>query len=934
MKKVLLIIVAWTVSLWVVAGNVTPEEALRQATQFLQEKAARQGGQHRAAEVPQLQAAGVVSNLYVFNVANDKGFVIVSNDDRAFPILGYSNSGTLDLQNMPDNMRAWLQGYADEIAWAQQHGTGTVNDETSEERSFKAPILPMLTSRWSQANPYNILCPEYQSQGKYYKSVTGCVATAMAQVMYYHKWPEKTTTEIPSYTSTTYSIFQDAIPAESTIDWDNMLDVYSSGYSDAEATAIAQLMHYCGVSVKMNYGPSSGAYSYRVATALKDYFGYNTETTKCLSRSSYSYDDWVNMMYNELEQGRPVIYGASSTGGGHEFVVDGYDNADFFHINWGWAGLSDNYFKLSALDPDQQGIGGSNSTDGYCYGQDATIGIQKPTEDGTSLDITPRGISLEITGVSLPECPVRREKAEVTINVRNRKTDVDYDGDIAFNIYYKSGDSYSNVGNAGNTFLIPANTTKECKVSFVPDYSGQYRIKIYHQSETPGYIRYIDDVYYYIDVLSNVDLNNDVELGCVHNIENCEGNKFYGNTLKANVTYTNNTEEAYRGKISVYLYHNGVRISTSTKSYLVPANSSINIPFEKAGLAYGESYQLVSSYKIGSTQQETYSNNLACTPAIISRDAEGNEVVTIPGNTYEVSDDASSVNLVGTTLTEVTHGSNPNPNCLYIIDEGADVPTGISSNIIRYDESTDSYSAATLKLTDGKNFSSPVAFTAENIEFTYTFTVGANGTGGWNTIMLPFEVSSVTADGVPIHWFESGSDTGKQFWLKEFVSDGASSVGFDYVPGTTMQANTPYIVAFPGSSFVGHDLSGKVIKFIGQNVTIGASNYKPSVVGNNYRFMGSTSADETHDIYTINGAGDRFVLSDGCGAFRAYFKADLFDRTVGELTIGSEGGTTAIFDVNMLAPAGDGCYYNLNGQRVKTPRQGLYVKDGKKIFVK
>ena len=932
MKKVLLTIVTMAISLWAVAGNVTPEEALQQATQFLQEKAARQGGHRHAAVAPQLEAAGVVSNLYVFNVANDKGFVIVANDDRAFPILGYSNSGTLDIQNMPDNMRAWLQGYADEIAWAQQHGGGSVQKTPSDNRPVKAPITPMIASRWSQSTPYNNLCPEYYYNGNYYKSVTGCVATAMAQVMYYHKWPEKTVAEIPSYTSSAYGIFQDAIPAETPIDWANMLDVYSSGYSDAEATAIAQLMHYCGVSVKMNYGPSSGAYSHSVASALKNYFDYNTETTTYISRSFYSYDDWVNMMYNELTQARPVVYGAQSSGGGHEFVVDGYDSEDYFHINWGWAGMSDNYFKLSALDPDQQGIGGSNSTDGYCFGQDAIIGIQKPSGTGTLLEVNPREVSLEVTEVSSSDSPVQNEEVAVTINVRNRKTNIDYDGDVCFNIWYGS----SGMGSAGNTFHIPAGTTKACELTFVPRYAGQYKIRVYCPSETPGYIRYIDSGYYYIDVLSTLDVNNNVELDCEHTIENREGDVFYGNTFKANVTYTNNTSVDYRGKISVYL-QDGTSSSHPAKSYAIPANSSISIPFEKKGLTYDASYRLVSTYKKGSSTQYERSDYLTCTPAIISRDADGNEVVTKPTGTYEVPNGASSVNLVGTTLTGVTPSSNQ--NCLYILDKEADIPTGISSNeynIIRYDDGNDSYAAETLTLTDGKNFSSPVAFTAANVEFTYTFTVGANGTGGWNTIMMPFEVTSVTADGVPIHWFESANDTGKQFWLKEFVSDGASSVGFDYVSGTTMQANTPYIIALPGNNWGSQfDLSGKTIKFIGHGVTIGASNYKPSVIGNNYRFMGSTSDDATQNIYTINSAGTQFELSNnGCGAFRAYFKPDLFDRTVNVLTIGSEGGTTAITDLNAFKPAGDGCYYNLNGQRVKTPRQGIYVKDGKKIFVK
>lgn len=942
MRKVLLTIVTWIICLWAVAGNVTPEEALQQATQFLQEKAARQGGHRNAAVAPQLEAVGVVSNLYVFNVANDKGFIIVANDDRAFPILGYSNSGTLDLQNIPDNMRAWLQGYADEIAWVQQHDDGTLNGVLSEKhRTAKAAIAPMITSRWSQGDPYNKLCPDYQS-GK--RSVTGCVATAMAQVMNYRKWPAETTAAIPSYTSSSYSVSVSGIPAATPIDWANILDIYANGYSDAEATAIAELMHYCGVAVKMNYGPSSGAHTHSVAHALKDYFNYK-ETTTYVNRSFYSYDDWIDMMYHELSQGRPIVYGGQSSLEGHEFVIDGYDSEDYFHINWGWGGLSDDYFKLSALDSNRPGIGGSTSTEGYHFNQDAVIGIQKPSESGTLLNKEVNTISLSATDVSFGDICSQSEDMEINITVQNYNTERDYDGDIGIRVTPPNNSQFD----VGDTFIIPAGQTKICKLTFAPEQSGTYYIRPYCPSTVEGKISWIS-YGYNVYVGSAIEADNTVTLDCEYHIddsvedENEDIYKFYGKNFIGSVTYTNNTDDNYRGNICVYIsdLDNSTSIGYSVKEYTIRAHSSLNIPIAAYNLTYGNRYQLVTYYKRNGISRYTRSGELICcrygTPHVVWYDADGHPQATELYGTFDVPTEALSVNLVDLDVEEVT--PNANPNCLYVLGTGDALPTGLTnSNVIRYD-GTD-YTAESISLTDGNSFYSPIEFTAENIEFTYSFTIGANGTGGWNTIILPFDVVSVTADDVPIDWFKRDRQYGKQFWLKKFTGEGTSgNVIFGHETSDIMHADTPYIIALPGSQWGDqYDLSNKTIKFIGENNSIISPSRASSVIAEgNYRFVGQTYTAEAGSFYALNAAGSGFELVTGgsSDAFRAYFKAEILNNAVHALSIGSDNtnATTAITDINMLSPVGDGCYYNLNGQRVETPRHGIYVKDGKKIFVK
>lgn len=305
---------------------------------------------------------------YVFNVESSNGYVIVSGDDRMPDVLGYSYSGSYNPDSIPDNMKAWLQGYADEYLYLQSHSDVKAASLTSVTGGS---ILPMIPTHWSQNYPYNALCPTIQGQS----TVTGCVATAMSQVMYYHQWPKQTTKKIPAYTTTTASIRMPAIDANTTIDWDNMSPTYGY-YCDTETMnkAVANIMLLAGCSVKMNYGlggegnSGSGAFLGDAADALKEYFDYESSLSY-LKRNSYSgtQDSWNQMVYNELKHGRPVIYGGQGSNGGHAFIVDGYDANDLFHINWGWNGSYDGYFLLTALNT-------SNGT--FNSDQEAVFGIE------------------------------------------------------------------------------------------------------------------------------------------------------------------------------------------------------------------------------------------------------------------------------------------------------------------------------------------------------------------------------------------------------------------------------------------------------------------------------------------------------------------------------------------------------------------------------
>ena len=292
--------------------------------------------------------------FYVFNVDSSNGYVIVSGDDRMPDVLGYSYRGSYNRDSIPDNMKAWLQGYVEEFQYLQSHSEAKAASLTSVEGDA---ILPMIPTHWDQGYPYNAKCPLIGED----RTVTGCVATAMSQIMYYHKWPEQTKKRIPAYTTASISIPAiDITP----IDWDNMSPYYRlSGGTETINQAVANIMLLAGCSVKMNYGLGASSAAAREASkTLVDYFDYKSSISYEL-RKNYTSKVWNQKIYNEISNGRPVIYGGQGSGGGHAFIIDGYDKDDYFHVNWGWGGYEDDYFLLSALQD-------------YNNEQEAIIGIE------------------------------------------------------------------------------------------------------------------------------------------------------------------------------------------------------------------------------------------------------------------------------------------------------------------------------------------------------------------------------------------------------------------------------------------------------------------------------------------------------------------------------------------------------------------------------
>lgn len=370
------------------------EIALRQAAQLgisMDEASSAKAKSKRVKSV-----SGEVPAYYVFPNGEGKGFTVVSGDDRLPEVVGYSDKGTYDEENLPSNYVGFMKAY-EEMVGQLDNGDSRASASIAEAKALRSSgyqqptVAPLLGSiQWNQMTPYNNMCPKYNGSDR---SVTGCVATAMAQVMMYYQYPKTLQTDIPAYVSYTKHLSIPQINKGESYDWANMLPQYASyeplNYTDAQAAAVAKLLYHCGVACEMDYGPSSGA---NVTPAiLSTYFGYDSDLMQDLKRDAFTLAEWSQIMDKELSARRPILYSGRSSGGGHEFVCDGTDGNGLYHINWGWGGYQDGYFDVTILNPDKGGAGSGSAPDGYNQSCSMIIGIAPDNgkEDEPLVDVAP-----------------------------------------------------------------------------------------------------------------------------------------------------------------------------------------------------------------------------------------------------------------------------------------------------------------------------------------------------------------------------------------------------------------------------------------------------------------------------------------------------------------------------------------------------------------
>lgn len=321
------------------------------------------------------------SPYYVFSNAEDKGFVIVSGDDRFPEIVGYSDQGSYDEAQLPDNFKNYMNAYRAMVE-AVDKGDVAATRQLKEVESLRSSVTstavpPLLGNiAWGQGAPYYSYCPGDDDESCY-SYPAGCVAIAMAQIMKYYSYPSALQVDIPAYTTKTLGIALNKIPkGEETYEWNKMLDRYVTGeYAPYQWIDVACLVRDCGYAVKMDYTPS-GSSANITPYVLSHYFGYDADLMQDVCRSSFTQAQWNALIDKELAAKRPVLYSGQSSTGGHEFVCDGSDGDGLYHINWGWNGSLNGYFDLTVLNANYEGASSSTSIDGYNRDCSMIIGIQ------------------------------------------------------------------------------------------------------------------------------------------------------------------------------------------------------------------------------------------------------------------------------------------------------------------------------------------------------------------------------------------------------------------------------------------------------------------------------------------------------------------------------------------------------------------------------
>ena len=356
-RKAAILLILMTAYLPLRADIISPRDAQALADRYF-------GGQTKSAVATLVWSGGVETKgpyapaYYVFN-GSEGGFVVIAGDDRARPILAWSDEDSFEVVGMPDQIRCWFDEYAEQIA-DMQGDASEADAETArlweDLRSGvirrATTIVNLNTANWNQTAPYNRYCPTIGGKATY----TGCVATAISELMYFYKYPAKGHGTLPDYSYTKDGVTYNQPGHELTAvyDWDNMLHTYKSGsYTDAQANAAAQLIFDVGVMVKATYGTAStGASTIDGARGLIKNFDYDSSATH-YARAGHTESEWFQRIKESLDKSHPIAYTGynPTTGGGHSFLADGYDSDERVRFNWGWGGSNNGFYYLSALKP-------------------------------------------------------------------------------------------------------------------------------------------------------------------------------------------------------------------------------------------------------------------------------------------------------------------------------------------------------------------------------------------------------------------------------------------------------------------------------------------------------------------------------------------------------------------------------------------------------
>jgi hypothetical protein len=483
MKKILLVAGVLLIGTQVFAKPVSVETAKNIGVNYLSRRMSEVKLNKEAMELVQTVQSSGVTCYYVFN-GSANSFVMVSADDQVTPVLAYSNEVAFEPNNIPEHTAAWLNNYTTQIKYVIDNNIAAtdeiagewamLNGEGPQLRTTATVIVePLLgTMKWGQDPYFNDLCP--YDNGANTRTVTGCVATAMAQIMKYWNWPATGNGNF-AYNSN-YGLLS-ADFGSTTYNWNNMPGSLLQGNSD-----IGTLMLHCGIAARMKYGTSqsggSGAYVTAAQSpytncaeyAFVEYFRYDPSTTRGAERGDFTATEWLNMLKTEINEQRPVLYAGFGSAGGHAWVADGYSDDNKLHINWGWNGSSNGYFLANAMNPAAVGTGGGSG--GFNNNQHAVIGIQP---ERSAFD-APDNYENNNTSLLSHDFPINFNGNKASIQTSGTNFHITNDMDY-FKIFLPVGDNYTVNASLRDKATDPNAYTVDAKISTTknPANYGSYK---------------------------------------------------------------------------------------------------------------------------------------------------------------------------------------------------------------------------------------------------------------------------------------------------------------------------------------------------------------------------------------------------------------------------------------------------------------------------
>ncbi len=611
------------------------------------------------------EASGHMQDLplyYVFNVNTNDGFVMITADDAAVPVLGYALRGHYDPNIKADNFRKWVENYKEQMRFIIENNVQATAEislrwenlrkgiaDNDRNNSSVNPLLGSIT--WGQQAGFNAQCPG--------GSVVGCVATAMAQIMKYWSHPAQGT-GFYSYNHSTYGT--------QSVNYGSTTYNFSSMPNTTSSTESAKLSYHCGVAVDMMYSPSgSGAYSSDAKDAFKDYFDYKSSTIEYLSRSSYSDFNWKQLLKTDLNNNQPLYYAGTGSGGGHAFVCDGYDASDNFHYNWGWSGSYDGYFHIDALNP--SGVGTGGGTGGFNSNHRIIRGIEPNSGGGGGGGGGTAAADLNLySNMTLsPTSPVNYgTNFTVSVDIANT-SGVDFSGDVAAALLDNNNNFVSFIetksGEAYTTGFYYSRTFSSTNMSNNPS-PGTYSIVLYQKESGAANWSVIADGSYSNSKTLVIQTINSGGIDLYASITPSSDPIIIGSSFSVTANFYNTSASGFSGDFSIDVHDaqgNWITAVEVRPMSLGAGNVySSNIVFSSTGLSSltAGTYQLAAWMKPTGGSWELVGNGSYSNPVQVTF-AEP----SLTGDIYENNNTASvaynlSASYSGTSATIATPGSN------------------------------------------------------------------------------------------------------------------------------------------------------------------------------------------------------------------------------------------------------------------------------------